>query len=88
MKEKSIPLFSLENKIPIRSFDIVGLSLQTEMNFTNILYFLDLSQIPFRSSEREDDFPIIIGGGASTCNPEPISDFFDAFLIGEGKRLL
>jgi radical SAM superfamily enzyme YgiQ (UPF0313 family) len=86
MKEKSIPLFSLENKIPIRSFDIVGLSLQTEMNFTNILYFLDLSQIPFRSSEREDDFPIIIGGGASTCNPEPISDFFDAFLIGEGEE--
>ena len=88
MKEKSIPLFSLENKIPVRSFDIVGLSLQTEMNFTNILYFLDLSQIPFRSSERGDDFPIIIGGGASTCNPEPISDFFDAFLIGEGEEAL
>ncbi|NLJ48702.1 MAG: TIGR03960 family B12-binding radical SAM protein [Candidatus Atribacteria bacterium] len=88
MKEKNIPLFSLENKIPVRSFDMVGLSLQTEMNYTNILYFLELSQIPFRSSERGDDFPIIIGGGSSTCNPEPISDFFDAFLIGEGEEAI
>lgn len=88
MKEKNIPLFSLENKIPVRSFDIVGLSLQTEMNYTNILYFLDLSQIPFRSSERGDGFPIIIGGGASTCNPEPIHDFFDAFLIGDGEEAI
>ena len=88
MKERHIPLYSLENKLPIRSFDLVGLSLQTEMNYTNVLYFLDLSGIPFRSSERGDDFPIVIGGGVSTYNPEPISDFFDAFLIGEGEEAI
>jgi len=63
MKEKNIPLFSLENKIPVRSFDIVGLSLQTEMNYTNILYFLDLSQIPFRIRKEEMAFQLSLAVG-------------------------
>jgi len=88
MKEKNIPLYTLENKLPVHSFDVVGLSLQSEMNYTNVLYFLDLSGIPFRSEDRGEAFPLILAGGAAVYNSEPVSPFFDAILLGEGEEAM
>jgi len=88
MKEKNIPLYSLENKIPLRDFEVIGISLQHELNYTNVLYLLDLAGIPLRSEERGEDFPLVLGGGPCVFNPEPISSFFDVFLLGEGEEAL
>ncbi len=85
MKEKGIPLFSLETQRSVKSADFLGITLQYEMCYTNILQILDLSGIPFDSSERTEEDPIVIGGGPCTYNPEPIADFFDCFYIGEGE---
>ena len=85
MKEKQIPLFALESQDPIREFDFLGITIQYEMCYTNILQILDLSRIPLHASERGEDMPIVIGGGPCTDNPEPIADFFDLFYIGEGE---
>ncbi|MBF0234074.1 MAG: TIGR03960 family B12-binding radical SAM protein [Desulfamplus sp.] len=89
LKEKKLPLFSLESEIDMKSFDIVGFSLLYELNFTNILTMLDLAGIPFYSAQRDsslDSFPLIIAGGPCAFNPEPLADFFDAFLIGDGEQ--
>lgn len=88
MKEKNIPLYSLENKIPLRDFEVIGISLQHELDYTNVLYLLDLAGIPLRSEERGEDFPLVLGGGPCVFNPEPISSFFDVFLLGEGEEAL
>lgn len=85
MKEQNIPLFGLESQEPIKNFDFVGLTLQYEMCYTNILQILDLAQIPLLSADRGDEDPIILGGGPCSYNPEPIADFFDCFYIGEGE---
>lgn len=85
MKEKNIPLFALESQEPIKNFDFLGITIQYEMCYTNILQILDLSQIAMLSSERKEDDPIVIGGGPCSYNPEPIADFFDLFYIGEGE---
>ena len=85
MRERKIPLFALESQDPIRSFDFLGITLQYEMCYTNILQILDLSGIPFSSKNRTWDDPIVIGGGPCSYNPEPIADFFDLFYIGEGE---
>lgn len=85
MKEEQIPLFSLETQEPIKNFDFLGITIQYEMCYTNILQILDLSQIPFYSKDRTDQHPIVIGGGPCVYNPEPIADFFDIFYIGEGE---
>lgn len=85
MKEKNIPLFALESQEPLTAFDFIGITLQYEMCYTNILQILDLAGIPFLSTERTGDMPIIIGGGPCAYNPEPIADFFDMFYIGEGE---
>lgn len=85
MKEKDIPLFALESQDAIKKFDFVGITLQYEMCYTNILQILDLSKIPLLCAERNEDDPIIIGGGPCSYNPEPIADFFDIFYIGEGE---
>ncbi len=85
MREKHIPLFALESQEPIKHFDFLGITIQYEMCYTNILQILDLAQIPLLSSERGEDMPIVIGGGPCTYNPEPIADFFDLFYIGEGE---
>lgn len=85
MKEKSIPLFALESQEPVRNFDFLGITIQYEMCYTNILQILDLSQIPFDAKNRTWDDPIVIGGGPCTYNPEPLADFFDLFYIGEGE---
>ncbi len=85
MKERKIPLFALETQDPIKDFDFLGITLQYEMCYTNILQVLDLSQIPLLAKDRTDDDPIVLGGGPCTYNPEPIADFFDFFFIGEGE---
>ena len=87
MREKQIPLFALESQEPIKNFDFLGITLQYEMCYTNILQIIDLSQIPIYAKERSDGDPIIIGGGPCSYNPEPIADFFDMFYIGEGETV-
>lgn len=85
MREKNIPLFALESQDKIKDFDFLGITIQFEMCYTNILQILDLSGIPLLAKERSSDDPIVIGGGPCTYNPEPICDFFDLFYIGEGE---
>ena len=85
MREKNIPLFALESQEPVKDFDFLGFTLQYEMCYTNILQVLDLSGIPFKTVERDENDPIVIGGGPCVYNPEPIADFFDLFYIGEGE---
>ncbi len=85
LKEQKIPLFALESQQPVRDFDFLGITIQYEMCYTNILQILDLSHIPLHASERGAGDPIVIGGGPCTYNPEPIAAFFDLFYIGEGE---
>lgn len=85
MREKKIPLFALESQDPIKNFDFLGITLQYEMCYTNVLQILELSQIPIYARDRTEEDPIVIGGGPCTYNPEPIADFFDFFYIGEGE---
>lgn len=85
MRQEHIPLFALESQDPVRVFDFLGITIQYEMCYTNILQILDLSQIPLNAAERDEDCPIVIGGGPCTYNPEPLADFFDIFYIGEGE---
>lgn len=85
MRKENIPLFALESQDPVKDFDFLGITIQYEMCYTNILQVLDLAQIPLLAEERGDDCPIVIGGGPCTYNPEPIADFFDIFYIGEGE---
>jgi radical SAM family uncharacterized protein len=85
MRERNIPLFALESQDPIRDFDFLGITIQYEMCYTNILQVLDLSGIPLLAGDRSEDDPIVIGGGPCTYNPEPLADFFDIFYIGEGE---
>ena len=85
MKEQHIPLFALESQDPLKEFDFLGITLQYEMCYTNILQVLDLAEIPIWSKDRKKGDPIVIGGGPCSYNPEPIADFFDIFYIGEGE---
>ena len=87
MKEEQIPLFALESQDPIREFDFLGITIQYEMCYTNILQILDLSRIPIHSRDRSEADPIVIGGGPCTYNPEPLAEFFDIFYIGEGETV-
>ena len=87
MREKNIPLFALESQDPIRDFDFLGITIQYEMCYTNILQVLDLAQIPLLAKDRTKEHPIVIGGGPCIYNPEPIADFFDIFYIGEGETV-
>lgn len=87
MREKNIPLFALESQDPISEFDFLGITLQYEMSYTNILQVLDLSHIPLHAEDRTEEDPIVIGGGPCAYNPEPLADFFDMFYIGEGETI-
>lgn len=87
LREKGIPLFTLESQDPVREFDFLGITIQFEMCYTNILQILDLSQIPLHASDRTEKDPFVIGGGPCTYNPEPLADFFDIFYIGEGETV-
>lgn len=85
MREKNIPLFALESQDPVKDFDFLGITLQYEMCYTNVLQVLELSQIPIYAKDRTEEHPFVIGGGPCTYNPEPVADFFDFFYIGEGE---
>ena len=87
MREQHIPLFALESQDPIKTFDFLGITIQYEMCYTNILQVLELSQIPMHAKERTEEDPIVIGGGPCAYNPEPLADFFDLFYIGEGETV-
>ena len=87
LREKNIPLFALESQQPVKYFDFLGITLQYEMCYTNVLQILDLSQIPLKATERTEVHPIVIGGGPCAYNPEPLAQFFDIFYIGEGETV-
>ena len=87
LREKDIPLFALESQDPVRDFDFLGITIQFEMCYTNILQILDLSHIPLHASDRTEEDPIVIGGGPCAYNPEPLAEFFDIFYIGEGETV-
>ena len=88
MREENVPLFSIETKTPIKEFDILGFTLQYEMSYTNILNMLNLAGIPMMSAVRDDSYPLLVAGGPCAFNPEPLADFFDLFLIGDGEEVL
>jgi len=88
MRSHEILLFSLENKQPLGNFDGIGFSIPYESLYTNVLNMLDLAKIPIRSADRSDEYPIIFSGGHSCFNPEPMSAFLDAFVIGEGEEII
>jgi radical SAM family uncharacterized protein/radical SAM-linked protein len=88
MRENGIPLFSTESFAPVADFDVLGFSLQAELNYSNILNMLDLAGLPVWQRDRRETDPIVLGGGPCTANPEPIADFFDAFLIGDAEEAL
>ena len=85
LRERKIPLFALESQDPVKEFDFLGITIQYEMCYTNILQILELSQIPLEAKERTKDHPFVIGGGPCAYNPEPLAEFFDLFYIGEGE---
>ncbi|CAK7069110.1 TIGR03960 family B12-binding radical SAM protein [Tissierella sp.] len=87
MRKENLPLFTLENKEEVRNFDFLGFTLQYEMSYTNILNILDLSNIPLLSKDRSDEDPFVIAGGPCAYNPEPIAEFIDFFVIGEGEEV-
>ena len=88
MTDAGIPLYSLESRIPAGEFDIIGFSLQYELSYTNVLAMLDLADIPLFSTNRSESDPLVIAGGPCVYNPEPIADFMDAILIGEGEEAI
>ena len=87
MRKEQIPLFALESQDPIQKFDFLGITIQYEMCYTNILQILDLSLMPLHAKDRGEEYPIVIGGGPCVYNPEPLAPFFDLFYIGEGETV-
>lgn len=87
MRQRNIPLYSLESGDPITDFDFIGFTLQYELSFTNVLNMLKLANIPIKSSDRKDLSQIVVAGGPCACNPEPLADFIDIFFIGEGEEV-
>lgn len=88
MREEKVPLVTLETKTPVKEMDILGFTLQYEMSFTTVLNMLDLAQIPVMAKERGDEFPIVMAGGPCAFNPEPLADFIDLFMMGDGEKAL
>jgi len=88
LKQYNLSLYSLETKKPLKEFDLLGFSLQSELNYTNVLYILELAGIPYKSIERNNQNPILIAGGPCTLNPNPLSPVFDAFVIGDGEEVV
>lgn len=88
MRENDIPLYALESLDPIRDFDFIGFTMQYELSYTNVLNMLDLAGIPIFAAERGDELTgIVVAGGPCVCNPEPLADFFDLFILGEGEEV-
>ena len=88
LQRNNIPLFGLESNVPIKDFDVLGITLQSELTFTNVLYILKLAQIPLLSKDRNKNYPLIIGGGPAISNPEPMAIFFDAIMIGDAEEAI
>ncbi len=88
LRSQGLPIFSLESHRPLGAFDIIGFSLLYELNYSNVLTLLDLAGIPFYARQRDPSHPLIIAGGPCTCNPEPMADFFDAMVIGDGEPVI
>lgn len=88
MRKNDVPLFALESSDEIKDFDVIGFTLQYELSYTNVLNMLDLAGVPIRSADRKSLTPLVIGGGPCVCNAEPIADFFDLTLPGEGEEVL
>ena len=86
--KNNLPLASLESSIPLNQFDMLGFTLQYELSYTNILNILKLGGVPLKQADRKDDTPLVIGGGPCVFNPEPLSDFFDLFVIGDGEEAI
>ncbi len=87
MRDNSIPLYALESGEPIKDFDLIGFTMQYELSYTNVLNMLDLAGLPVRSEDRTELTPVIIAGGTCVCNPEPMADFFDITLPGDGEEV-
>ncbi|MBQ1243753.1 MAG: TIGR03960 family B12-binding radical SAM protein [Clostridia bacterium] len=87
MRERNLPLFALESGDPLSEFDLIGFTLQYELSYTNVLNMLDLAGLPVRAKDREGLKPIVVGGGPCACNPEPMADFFDLFMLGDGEEV-
>ncbi|MBW2603036.1 MAG: TIGR03960 family B12-binding radical SAM protein [Deltaproteobacteria bacterium] len=88
LRSSGLSVASLESNKPLKEFDIIGFSLLYELNYTNVLSILNLAGIPFLSRQRDGSFPFVIAGGPCTCNPEPVADFFDAMVIGDGEKVI
>ena len=88
MRENGVPLYGLESQDPLSQFDIIGFTLQYELSFTNVLNMLDLAGIQVRSENRDALAPLIVAGGPCACNPEPLADFIDLFMLGEGEEVM
>lgn len=88
LRTRRIPLSSLESETPLHRFDVVGFSLQYELSCTNVLAMLNLGRIPIKAAERKEEHPLVVAGGPCATNPEPLSPFFDAFVIGEGEEVI
>lgn len=88
MRREGVPLFTLESRRALRDFDIIGIALPYELNYTNALNLLDLAGLPVRASDRDEDAPLVVAGGSATYNPEPMAPFIDLFVIGEAEEAL
>ena len=88
MREHGIPQFTVDSHRPVRDFDVFGLSFSTELGYTNMLTALDLAGIPLHTVDRTDDDPIVLAGGHAAFNPEPIADFVDAVVLGDGEEVV
>ncbi len=87
MLENNIPLYGLESWDPIKDFDFIGFTLQYEMSYTALLHMLQLAEVPLRSADRDEQYPLVVAGGPCACNPEPLADFIDLFFLGEGEEV-
>lgn len=87
MRQHNIPLYALESGDPLTDFDLIGFTLQYELCYTNVLNLLDLAGMPVRAADRDESYPLVVGGGPCACNPEPMVDFFDMFMLGDGEEM-
>ncbi len=88
MREDEIPQFTVDGHLPVAAFDVFGLSFSTELGYTNMLNALDLAGIPLHAEDRTDEHPIVLAGGHAAFNPEPIADFLDAAVLGDGEEIV
>ena len=87
MRKNDIPLYALESLEPVKDFDFIGFTMQYEMSYTNVLNMLDLAHVSVWTKDRGNDLaPLVVAGGPCVCNPEPLADFFDLFILGEGEE--